>query len=104
MQLVSLILIHRIVIYLALVVQTLDSAIHRIKIQWITQLVSQILIRWIVIYPVDSAIQRLNDRSLADSAIQLLNNQGENLSFSLLISPYLAKYMVCKAAMLAVNS
>ena len=27
-----------------------------------TQLVSLILIRWIVIYPMDSAIQRLNNR------------------------------------------
>ena len=44
------------------VVQTLDSAIHRI--QWITQLVFLILIHWIVIYPVDSAIQRLNNRGL----------------------------------------
>ena len=33
-----------------------------IFIQWIVQLVSQILIHWIVIYPVDSAIQRLNNR------------------------------------------
>ena len=48
---------------LALVVQTLDSAIHRIKIYpVVTQLVSLILIHWIVIYPVDSAIQRLNNR------------------------------------------
>ena len=30
------------------------------SIQWISQLVSLILIHWIVIYPVDSAIQRLN--------------------------------------------
>ena len=29
--------------------------------QWISQLVSLILIHWIVIYPVDSAIQRLNN-------------------------------------------
>ena len=48
---------------LALVVQTLDSAIHRIKIYpVVTQLVSLILIHWIVIYPVDSTIQRLNNR------------------------------------------
>ena len=62
-------------------------------VQRIVQLVSLILIHRIVIYLVDSAIQRLN-------------NQGENLSFSLLVRPYLAKYMVChyKAAMLAVNS
>ena len=38
------------------VVQTLDSAIH-----WITQLVLPVFIRWIVIYPVDSAIHRLNN-------------------------------------------
>ena len=30
------------------------------------QLVSLILIRWIVIYPVDSAIQRLNNPGLVD--------------------------------------
>ena len=45
------------------VFQTLDSAIHRIKIYPVdtAQLVSLILIRWIVIYPVDNAIQRLNN-------------------------------------------
>ena len=32
--------------------------------QWTVQLVSQILIRWIVIYPVDSGIQRLNNWGL----------------------------------------
>ena len=32
--------------------------------QWIVQLFSPILIRWIVIYPVDSAIRRLNNRGL----------------------------------------
>ena len=31
------------------------------SIQWTVQLVCLILIRWIVIYPVDSAIQRLNN-------------------------------------------
>ena len=31
---------------------------------WITQLVSLVLIRWIVIYPVDSTYQRLNNRGL----------------------------------------
>ena len=36
--------------------QRLDSAI-----QWIVQLLSPI-IRWIVIYPVDSTIQRLNNQ------------------------------------------
>ena len=37
-------------------VQMLDSAIH-----WITQLVLLVFIRWIVIYPLDSAIHRLNN-------------------------------------------
>ena len=41
----------------------LDSAIHQINRYPVdTQLVFLILIRWIVIYPVDSAIQRLNNR------------------------------------------
>ena len=34
--------------------------------QLITQLVSLILIHWIVIYLVDSAIQRLNNQGLVD--------------------------------------
>ena len=46
-------------ILLVSVVRKVDSAIH-----WMAQLVSIILIRWIVIYPVDSAIQRLNNRGL----------------------------------------
>ena len=44
-------------IYLGLVVQKVDNAI-----QWIVQSVFLILIRWILIYPMDSAIQRLNNR------------------------------------------
>ena len=32
-----------------------------ISIHWIAQLVSPIFIRWIVIYPVNSAIQRFNN-------------------------------------------
>ena len=46
-------------ILLVSVVRKVDSAIH-----WMAQLVSLILIRWIVIYPVNSAIQRLNNRGL----------------------------------------
>ena len=46
---------------LAAVNQKLDSAIH-----WITQLVLLVFIRWIVIYPVDSAIHRLNNWGLID--------------------------------------
>ena len=44
-------------VYLGLVVQKVDNAI-----QWIVQSVSLILIRWILIYPMDSAIRRLNNR------------------------------------------
>ena len=44
-------------VYLGLVVQKVDNAI-----QWIVQSVFLILIRWILIYPMDSAIQRLNNR------------------------------------------
>ena len=36
-------------------------SIGQITIHWIMQLIPIILIRWIVIYPVDSAIQRLNN-------------------------------------------
>ena len=46
-------------ILLALVAQKVDSTIH-----WIAQLVSLTLIHWIVIYPVDSAIQLLNNWGL----------------------------------------
>ena len=47
----------------ALVVQTLESAIHRVKIFSVDNaiVVSLILIPWIVIYPGDSAIQSLNN-------------------------------------------
>ena len=44
---------------LAPTVQKVDSAI-----QWIVQLVSLILMHWIVIYPMDSAIQLLNNWGL----------------------------------------
>ena len=57
--------------FLAPVVQRLDSAIH-----WITQLVLLVFIRLIVIYPVDSAIDRLNNWGLMDSNSQPLSNWG----------------------------
>ena len=44
---------------LAPTVQKVDSAV-----QWIIQLVYLILIYWIKIYPMDSAIQRLNNWDL----------------------------------------
>ena len=37
-------------------------------VQWIAQLVSVILFRWIVIYPVNSAIPLLNNRGLVSEA------------------------------------
>ena len=46
------------------VVQRLDSAVWINLCRWIVQLVSPILIRWIVIYPVDSTIRRLNNWGL----------------------------------------
>ena len=51
---------------LAPVVQTLDSAIHRINHYPVDSiiLISVILIWWIVIYVVDSSIQCLNNRGL----------------------------------------
>ena len=49
---------------LFLVVQTLDSAIHPISTQWISIRVNNWFIHWIEIYPVDSAIQLLNNRAL----------------------------------------
>jgi len=54
---------------LAPVVQKLGSAIHRIKSlsSGVTQLVSVSLIHWILIYPVGSAIQLLNNWGLEDS-------------------------------------
>ena len=58
---------------LAPVVQKVESAIHQINhYPRITQLISVILIHWIVIYPVDSAIQLLNNWGLVTSADGLL--------------------------------
>jgi len=45
-----------------------------ISIQWITQLVSLTLIHWIVIYPMDSAIQLLNKWGL-DSSTQRIKTE-----------------------------
>ena len=42
----------------------------------IVQFVSLIRIHWLVIYPLDSAIQLLNCWGLTDNAIQLLNYWG----------------------------
>ena len=51
---------------LAPVVQTLDSAINRINHYPADSVIDfrNTYIHWIVIYPVDSAIQRLNNRGL----------------------------------------
>ena len=55
------------------------------------QLVSLILILWIVIYPVDSAIKRWNNQALMDSTIQLLNNPllgPDEMHYNLAASPH----------------
>ena len=44
--------------------------------QWIVQLVSVILIRWIVIYSVDSDIQRLNDWSQGNKRVKCPEGGG----------------------------
>ena len=63
MHLLRLISVYVRLVILAPVVQTLDSAIH-----WMMQLVSLILIRWLAIHSVDSAVQ-------------LLNNPGQLISY-----------------------
>lgn len=50
--------------HLAPVVEKVDSPIRWINLQWIVRLFSQIIIRWKVIYLMDSAIQRLNNQGL----------------------------------------
>ena len=55
----------------------MDSAIQRLNnpgqvnnaIHWIAQLVSLILIHWIVVFPMDSAIQLFNNWGLKDRKI-----------------------------------
>ena len=67
-------------ILLALVVPTLDSAINRI-----TQLVFPVLIGWIVIYPVDSAIKILNNQGLALNSKRLYQSSGKEKESSCLV-------------------
>ena len=52
--------------------QKVDSARF---IQRITQLVSQLLIHWKVVYRVDSAIQRVNNRGLALKTLDSVNHR-----------------------------
>ena len=65
---VSRVLVKRVQLSQAPVVQKVDNAIHRtnprgqISIHWITQLVSLILIHSIVICPMNNAIHLLNNR------------------------------------------
>ena len=51
-------------LYVAPVVLKVDSPILWINLQWIVRLFSHIIIRWKVIYLMDSAIQHLNNRGL----------------------------------------
>ena len=67
--------IHWIEFYLVTVVQKLDSGIRWINLYLMDNAIGfQILIHRVVIYPVDSAIQLLNNRGLVDGVIHLLNN------------------------------
>ena len=67
---------------LALVVKTLDSAIHQIKIYPVNNATG-----FPNTYPLDS------DLSLVDNTIQHLNNRGQNNNLSLEIwSPYQVKF------------
>ena len=62
-------------ILLAPVVQTLDSAIHRINhYPGISIRETNYAIRWIVIYPVDSAIQPLNNWGLIGLGSKIQEN------------------------------
>ena len=65
-------------VYLAPVVQKEDSSIHRINHYPVDSTIgfALMLFRWIVIYPVNSAIHLLNNRALLNSAIHLYNNLG----------------------------
>ena len=51
----------------------------QIAIQRISIMKTNCTIRWIVIYPVDSAIHLSNDWGQLDSAIQSLNNQAQSI-------------------------
>ena len=43
---------------------------------WIVQEVSPLLIRWIVIYPVDNAIQLMNNRDLSDTVFLRFSSES----------------------------
>ena len=49
--------------------EKVDNVNCTISLQWITKLVSLELMHWIVIFPVDTTIQRLNKRSLEDNTL-----------------------------------
>ena len=73
---------------LAPVAQTLDSAIHWITIQWISNWETNCTFHWIKIYPSDSAIHLLNNWDLVfykNKIIVTLVTQG--LPSSLLCRP-----------------
>ena len=85
-------------------VQRLDSAIQRISIREINY-----SIRWIVIYPVDSAIQRLNNRGQTETRICYLS-QWPIAQMSLLLfntksdfKRQIGRRVVCVLAFLTAN-
>ena len=77
-----------------------DNAVHWINLYPvdIAQLVSVILICWIVIYPVDSAIQCLSNcvrRSAVASVISILEKNRKNLSSSRICDYQLCLVFFC---------
>ena len=78
-----------------------------ISIQWIAQLVSLILIHWIVIYPVDSVVQPLNNRGQICSqnwAIIFNHNAEERLVSTCQTMPFNLICIACKRALWAPQS
>ena len=60
-------------VVLGSVVRNMDAlSIKLISIQWMAELVFLTIIHWIVIYPVDSAIQLLNNKGMAIKIIPII--------------------------------
>lgn len=56
----------------------MGNAIHETSIKWMTQLVFILLIHWVEISPVDSAIQRMNYRDISLRG-RLRGKKGEGI-------------------------
>ena len=74
----------------------------QISIQCITQSVSLILIRWIVVYPVDSAIQGLNYRGQNETNCGTFTTDRHLQELTMLIVYDLSSYSKSKAVCILV--